>query len=109
MYSNGIKVQRSSEYEKAKIADENNDDWIFDVKGIIYHKFVLEKQTVKGKFHEEAIKRSLARVHRVRPEFQEVGSWFSSARQCTGAFFGLCLRVSGETGDPRVIPSILLS
>jgi hypothetical protein len=37
---------------------------------------VPEKQTVNGKFHEEAIKRSLARVHRVRPEFQGSGSWY---------------------------------
>jgi hypothetical protein len=99
--------KKGSEYEKAKIADENNDDWIFDAKCIICHKFVPEKQTVKGKFHEEAIKRSLARVHRVRPEFQEGGSWFSSARQCTDAFFGLCLRVFGETRDPHVISSTL--
>jgi hypothetical protein len=29
----------------------------FCAKGIIYHKFVLEKKTVNGKFFKEAIKR----------------------------------------------------
>jgi hypothetical protein len=37
--------------------------------------FVLEKQTVNGKCYKEVIKRLVARVHRVRPEFQESGSW----------------------------------
>jgi hypothetical protein len=46
----------------------------FDAKGII-HKFVPETQTVNGKFYK-VMKRLIARVHRVRPEFQENGSWF---------------------------------
>jgi hypothetical protein len=37
-------------------------------------EFVPEKQTVNGKFYEEVIKRLIARVHRIRPEFQESGS-----------------------------------
>jgi hypothetical protein len=48
----------------------------FDAKGVIYHEFVPEKQTVNGKFYKEVIKRLIARVHRVRPEFQESGSWY---------------------------------
>jgi hypothetical protein len=47
----------------------------FDAEGIIHHEFVLEKQTVNNKFYNEVIKRLIARVHRVRPEFQESGSW----------------------------------
>jgi hypothetical protein len=46
----------------------------FNFKGVIHDEFVLEKQTVNGKFHKEMIKRLVARVHRVRPEFQESGS-----------------------------------
>jgi hypothetical protein len=34
----------------------------FDAKGIIPHKFVLEKQTVNGKFYEEVIMRLIIRV-----------------------------------------------
>jgi hypothetical protein len=48
---------------------------IFYAEGIIHHKFVPEKQTVIGKFYKEVIKRLIARVHCVRPEFQESGSW----------------------------------
>jgi hypothetical protein len=35
-----------------------------------------EKQTVNGKFYKEVINGSIARVHRVRPEFQESWSWY---------------------------------
>jgi hypothetical protein len=48
----------------------------FGAKGIIRHRFVPEKQTVNGKFYKEVIKRLLAQVHYVRPEFQESGSWY---------------------------------
>jgi hypothetical protein len=43
----------------------------FDAKGIIHDEFVPEKQIVNGKFYKQTIKRLIARVHRVRPEFQE--------------------------------------
>jgi hypothetical protein len=36
---------------------------------------VLEKQTVNSKFHKEVIKKLVAWVHRVMPEFQESGHW----------------------------------
>jgi hypothetical protein len=41
----------------------------------IHHKFVPEKQSVHGKFYKDVIKRLITRVHSVRPEFQESGSW----------------------------------
>jgi hypothetical protein len=68
------KVQRSSESKNAKVAAENNVECIFYAKDIIHHKFVLEKRTVEGKFCKEVIKWLIARVHRIRPEFQESGS-----------------------------------
>jgi hypothetical protein len=37
---------------------------------------VPEKQTVNGKFYKEVMKRLIARVHCVRPEFQENGYRF---------------------------------
>jgi hypothetical protein len=37
---------------------------------------VPEKQTVNGKLLKEVMKRLIARVHRVRPEFQENGPRF---------------------------------
>jgi hypothetical protein len=45
----------------------------FYAKGIIHHEFVPQKQTVNGKFYKEVIKGLIARVHRVKPEFQESG------------------------------------
>jgi hypothetical protein len=48
----------------------------FDVKVIIHHEFVPEKQALKGNFYKEVIKKLIARVHRVRPEFQESGPWY---------------------------------
>jgi hypothetical protein len=45
-------------------------------KSIIHQEFVPEKQTANGKFHKEVIEGLIARVHRVRPEFQESGSWY---------------------------------
>jgi hypothetical protein len=35
-----------------------------------------EKQAVNGKFYQEVIKRLIARVHCVSPEFQESVSWY---------------------------------
>jgi transposase len=49
---------------------------LFYAKVTIHHEFVPEKQTVNGKFYKKEIKRLIARVHHVRPEFQERGSWF---------------------------------
>jgi hypothetical protein len=46
-------------------------EFFFYAKGIIHHEFVPEKQTVNCNFYKEAIKRLIARVHRVWLEFQE--------------------------------------
>jgi hypothetical protein len=40
----------------------------FSAKGIAHHVFVPEKQTVNGTFYKEAVRRLMARVHRVRPK-----------------------------------------
>jgi histone-lysine N-methyltransferase SETMAR len=47
----------------------------FCAEGIIHHEFMTEKQFVNGEFCNEVIKKLIARVHCVRPEFQESGSW----------------------------------
>jgi hypothetical protein len=70
------KVQRSSESANAKIMGENMLNTFFYAKGIVHDEFVPEKQTVKGRFYKELIKRLIARVNRIRPEFQESGSWY---------------------------------
>jgi hypothetical protein len=70
------RFKESSEIENARIAGEDHDDCFFDAKVIIHHEFVPEKQTVNGKFYKEVIKRLIARVHRVRSEFQESRPWY---------------------------------
>jgi hypothetical protein len=42
----------------------------------VIQKCLAEDQTLSVRMLEEMIKRLLARVHRVRPEFQESGSWY---------------------------------
>jgi hypothetical protein len=56
--------------------NENNVGCISYAKGIIHHKSVLEEWTVNGKTYKDMIKRLIIRVHCVRPEFQEGGSWY---------------------------------
>jgi hypothetical protein len=70
------KETESPENENAKIVCENIVDCIFYAKIIIHQTVVSEKQTVNGKFYKDVIKRLIARVHRVRPEFQESGSLY---------------------------------
>jgi hypothetical protein len=76
--------------------------------GIIRHESVSEKQTVNGIIYKQAVMTMIARVLRVRPEFQESGSLDllhdSEPTQSSAAVS----RVFGETRDPRVIISTLL-
>jgi hypothetical protein len=60
---------------------------------------VPEKQTANSNFYEVAIKRLIARVHGIRPEFQESRSWYLLHDD---AFFGRCARDLGETRDPML-------
>jgi hypothetical protein len=53
------------------------------------------------RYCKEAVKRLMARVYRVRSEFQESESWYLLQDiHSTGASFGHCLRIFGETVDP---------
>jgi hypothetical protein len=58
----------------------NVDMHFFYAKGIVQYEFVPEKQSVNSKFYKEVIKRLFARVHHIRPEFQEAGSWYQIGR-----------------------------
>jgi hypothetical protein len=70
------RFKKGSESENAKIAGENNVDCIFFILKVSFIKNLCWKTTVNVKFYNEMIKRSIARVHGVRPEFQESGSWY---------------------------------
>jgi hypothetical protein len=100
-------LKEAQKVRMQKFAGENNVNCIFDAKGIIHHEFVPEEQTVNGRFHKEMIKRLIERVHCVSLSFRKVGP--GTSRQCTGALFGRCFRVSGETRDLHVILSTLLA
>jgi len=47
----------------------------YDSKGIIHKEFVPPGQTVTGEFYLGVMKRLLARIRRIRPEYREIGSW----------------------------------
>jgi hypothetical protein len=101
------KETKSSESENAKIAGENSVDCY--AKGIIQHEFVPEKQTVNGKFYKAVavIKRLIARVHLVRLEFQESGSWYLLHNNAQVHSSGVVSEFLAKQGIP-VIPSTLL-
>jgi hypothetical protein len=67
---------------------------------------VCWKNTVNDQFHKEMNKRLIARVHGVRPLFQESGSWYLMHNALV--HFSGIVSVSGKTSEPSVIPSTLL-
>ena len=50
--------------------------WFYDCKGIIYHEFVPEGETVTGSFYLSVLESLWNRIRRVRPEYSAPGSWF---------------------------------
>jgi transposase len=47
----------------------------FDSQGIIHKELVPPGQAVNKEYHMEVLSRLLQRIRRVRPQFQERGSW----------------------------------
>ena len=47
----------------------------YDSKGIIHEEFVPPGKTVNAVYYLGVMKRLLARICRVRPEYRESGSW----------------------------------
>jgi hypothetical protein len=43
---------------------------------VIHKEFVPPGQTVNKEYHVEVLSCFIQRIHRVRPQFQERGSWF---------------------------------
>jgi hypothetical protein len=72
VFLNNMKV--SEKYTERENAGENNVDPISHAKGFIRHEFMPVKLNVNGKFYNKGIKILFARVHGVRPDFQEGGS-----------------------------------
>jgi hypothetical protein len=78
----------------------HNADCNFYAKVIIHHEFVPEKQTVNGNFYKKAIKRLIARVHRVRPEFPESGSWYLLHNNAPAHYSGVVSQFLVKRGIP---------
>jgi histone-lysine N-methyltransferase SETMAR len=89
-----------SESENAKFVGENNVACTFYSKGIVHHEFVIEKQTVNSNFCKEVIKRLIARVHCIRREFQESGSWYLLHDNALVHFSGVVSEFLTKRGTP---------
>jgi hypothetical protein len=70
------------------------------LKGIIHHEIVPERQTVNCEFYKEVIKRLSARVHCVKPEFQESGSWYLLHDNASAHFSGIFFEFLVKQGIP---------
>lgn len=47
----------------------------FDCDGLIHHEFLPPNMTINGQFYTEVLDRLRKRIRRVRPHFQQNGSW----------------------------------
>ena len=47
----------------------------FDSKGIIHRGFVPTGQAITGAYYLEVLKRLMARIHRIRPEYRDPATW----------------------------------
>ena len=47
----------------------------FDRKGSIHRKFVPTGQTITGEYYLEVLKRLMARIRRIRPEYRDPETW----------------------------------
>lgn len=47
----------------------------FDSKGIIHKEFVPPGQTITGEYYLNVLKRLMARIRRIRPEYRDGNSW----------------------------------
>jgi hypothetical protein len=72
----------------------------FDAKGIIHHEFVHKQQTVNGKYYKNVIKRLIAQVHHLRPEFQESGSWYLLHDNALAHSLGIVSEFLAKRGIP---------
>ena len=64
---------KKSRMEKSKI--KTLVITFYDSKGIIYKEFVPPGKTVNAMYYFAVMKRLLARIRHVRPEYRESGSW----------------------------------
>jgi hypothetical protein len=74
----------------------------FDAKGIIHHEFLQEQQIVNGKYNKEVFKRLITQVHRLRPEFQESGSWYLLHDNAQAHSSGVVSRYLTKRGIPML-------
>ena len=54
----------------SKMKTKLNTHTFFDGKGIIHRKFVLTNQKITGAYYLEVLKRLMATIRRIRPEYR---------------------------------------
>jgi hypothetical protein len=78
----------------------NNVYFIFYAKGIIHYEFVSENPILNSKFYKKVINKFIARVHCVRPEFQDSGSWYLLHDNPPAHSSGVVSEFSAKRGIP---------
>ncbi len=70
---NGLKKVETRQKMKSRVKTMLNA--FLDSKGLIHHEYVPFGQTVNGTFYSSVLKRLVASIHCMRPEYCEPGSW----------------------------------
>jgi hypothetical protein len=52
------------------------DDFLFDIEGVVHHKFLRQGQTVNRWYYLKVLKRLRENVRRKRPQLWRNNSWF---------------------------------
>ena len=81
MFFCGINVSWKAERER--LEDDNREGTpnsamlvtFFDSKGIIHKEFVPTGQTITDAYYFEVLKRLMARIRPIRPEYREPETW----------------------------------
>jgi hypothetical protein len=93
-----FKETESPESTNTNVAGENNVNLIFYTKGIIHQELLLEKQIQNDTFLKEVILMLIARVHCVRPGFQEIGSWYLMPNSVPAHYSGILSKFLTKRG-----------
>jgi hypothetical protein len=74
----------------------------FNSQGIIHKEFVPPGQMVNKEYYVEVLSRLFHRIRRVRPQFQERGSWFLLQDNLKTSHHSINKAVFGKTRDSTI-------
>lgn len=83
----------------------------FDSKGIVHKEFIPSGQTVNGQYYLTILDRLWKRVHRIRPEYRQPGSWSllhdnAPAHKCVAVRKFLCDKQITVVDHPPYSPDL---